>query len=124
MDGDMIYTKGDANDTADLAPIAKSQIVGTYMFQIPKVGYIMAKGGKYIWFIVAGIVALLNLAAGFLVRSDDDDDEDKTEEKAPEAQEASDAVSVQTVEVLKSDEPENTPTNVAANSSERSTAVS
>lgn len=44
IEGGHTYTfKGDANDTADLSTVESSQIVGTYMFSIPGLGYTLSK---------------------------------------------------------------------------------
>lgn len=40
IDGDTVITQGTANNIAD-DPITKSDIVGKYLFKVPKVGYIM-----------------------------------------------------------------------------------
>lgn len=40
IDGDMIRTKGDANNTPDLDPITVDDIKGKYTFRIPFVGFI------------------------------------------------------------------------------------
>ena len=42
VDG-LYIMKGDANDVVDAKPVKPEQIVGTYRFQIPKAGHIMAK---------------------------------------------------------------------------------
>ena len=42
-DGDLFITKGDANETEDLAPVSQEQIIGTYMFAIPLLGFVLAK---------------------------------------------------------------------------------
>lgn len=39
----VLYTKGDANENADLSPIDKSQVIGKFMLQVPHVGYLMAE---------------------------------------------------------------------------------
>lgn len=36
---DLYITKGDANESADIAALDSSQIIGTYKFSIPKLGY-------------------------------------------------------------------------------------
>lgn len=78
IDGDDLYTKGDANNTADLIPVQKSRVVGTYMFQIPEVGFVLGKLGKIFWFALAGIIVLLNIASALL--SDGGDDENTKKE--------------------------------------------
>ncbi len=40
---DGVYTtRGDANETEDLSPVTREQLVGTYVCQIPCAGYLMA----------------------------------------------------------------------------------
>ena len=40
--GGIYTTRGDANQTEDLAPVFRKQLVGTYLYQIPYAGYLMA----------------------------------------------------------------------------------
>jgi len=78
----MIITKGDNNDVADISPIYPSQVVGTYIFHIPRLGLVMAKiGKKMLMSILFGVIAL-NLANAFLSWAWEDDDEKEKEEKA------------------------------------------
>lgn len=35
-------TRGDANEVPDLAPVEPSQVLGTFLFQIPWIGYLVA----------------------------------------------------------------------------------
>ena len=39
-DGTLI-TKGDANETEDPAPVAREQVMGTYLFTVPFLGYVV-----------------------------------------------------------------------------------
>lgn len=39
----MYITKGDANETQDLKPVAPEQIMGKYMFTVPYAGFVLAK---------------------------------------------------------------------------------
>lgn len=39
MSNDSVITKGDANESPDLAPISKKNIIGKFMFTIPWIGY-------------------------------------------------------------------------------------
>ena len=62
-DGEYIF-KGDANETEDLVPVAKQQIVGKYMFTIPELGRVLAtlQQRKILYVpIVSGIIALMLL---------------------------------------------------------------
>lgn len=63
----MFITKGDANDSADLSPITKEQIVGIYKYQIPKVGYLISKLNKKVIVVIIMWIILLN--AGSIVLS-------------------------------------------------------
>lgn len=38
----MYVTKGDANETEDLALVSQDQIIGTYAFSIPVIGYVIS----------------------------------------------------------------------------------
>lgn len=42
-DTDTYFTKGDANREEDPLPVSKEQIIGKYVFRIPKVGFFAAK---------------------------------------------------------------------------------
>lgn len=64
IDGDSYTFKGDANDTEDLSAVSESQIVGTYMFSIPKIGFVLAKIQEnkfYMIPILCGVGAILLL---------------------------------------------------------------
>ena len=64
IDGDSYTFKGDANDTEDLSVVEESQIVGTYMFSVPKIGFVLAKiqeNKLYMIPILCGIGAILLL---------------------------------------------------------------
>ena len=43
IDEDGYHFKGDANANEDMAVVSKSQIVGTYVFQIPEIGFFLDK---------------------------------------------------------------------------------
>jgi signal peptidase len=61
QDGSYI-TKGDATEEPDSTPVKNSQIVGTYMFKVPKLGYMVnfmhTKIGWYVVVIVPAIIFL------------------------------------------------------------------
>lgn len=64
IDGTAYTFKGDANDVEDLSSVDESQIVGTYMFSIPKIGFVLAKIQEnkfYMIPILCGIGAILLL---------------------------------------------------------------
>lgn len=60
----LLYTKGDANENADLSPIDKSQVVGKFMLQVPYVGYLMAKMTPkrtivaIVWLVVINFISI------------------------------------------------------------------
>lgn len=59
VDGDKVTTQGTANNVAD-NPISKDDILGKYVFKIPKIGYIMAfitSTPGYI--LIIGIIAII-----------------------------------------------------------------
>lgn len=76
-----IYTtKGDANDTEDLSVVTRKQIVGTYVFQIPKAGYLLAGIKRKGMTVIAAWIVLLNgmsLVAGTVL------DRKEPEERQP-----------------------------------------
>ena len=56
-------TKGDANEIEDGNPVTKDKIVGTYLFNIPKIGFVMGEiTPKHylvagIWIIIVNVIA-------------------------------------------------------------------
>ena len=62
-----LLTKGDANDMPDPSPVQRDQIIGKYIFCIPKLGRLMNGRGRY--FFMAGVLAvvLLNIGAALLL---------------------------------------------------------
>ena len=77
-DGKFIM-QGDANDSEDQNPVSKDQIIGTYSYSIPKLGFIFAKQDKLIPLIVLWIVGLNVLA--MIARTITDKTEDNKEEE-------------------------------------------
>ena len=78
IDGDNVTTQGTANNVAD-NPISKDDILGKYVFKIPKIGYIMAfitSTPGYI--LIIGIIAI----AIFWEISDPEKGKKLVEEKA------------------------------------------
>lgn len=67
-DNGLFITKGDANDSEDLAPIRQDQIVGTSMFSIPFAGYIAAKLKQKVVLVIIVWVVLLNTLSIILTR--------------------------------------------------------
>ena len=56
-------TRGDANEIEDGNPVTKDKIVGTYLFNIPKIGFVMGEiTPKHylvagIWIIIVNVIA-------------------------------------------------------------------
>ena len=57
IDGDKITTQGTANNVAD-NPISKSDILGKYVFKLPKIGYIMAFLSS-----ISGLILIIGVTA-------------------------------------------------------------
>lgn len=53
--------KGDANDATDAHIVTQDQIIGTYKFQVPNLGYLIGKLGKKGIVLIIGWVIALNL---------------------------------------------------------------
>ncbi len=73
-DEDGFITKGDANDSEDMTRITQTQIVGTYIFSIPMLGYLLADRSLLV--ITAGWLLFFNLVSfilsGFLEKKNQD----------------------------------------------------
>ena len=77
----LYITKGDNNDVQDMVPLSNEQIIGTYAFHIPKVGYYISNVDQKVIIIAIGWIILLNIfsiALNFI--TDDEDDEEEEEE--------------------------------------------
>lgn len=62
-------TKGDANNTEDLDPVPKNNIIGQYMFRVPRVGeYILFSKTPLGMLLCIGIPILLFLGYDFFVK--------------------------------------------------------
>jgi signal peptidase I len=62
-----LVTKGDAVEDHDARPIAESEVVGQYLFRIPKLGYLTAYMHTRIgWFLLIVIPAIV--LEGFIIR--------------------------------------------------------
>lgn len=114
VEGDNLYTKGDANDNADFVPVPKSQVIGTYMFQVPKIGFFMAKADKKIWFIYGGIIIVLNVAAALIsdFSKEDETKTDNTTESKAESEEPNKNADNNTTEETKQENTENAQSEV------------
>ena len=75
VDNSGIITKGDNNKTADSNVVNKENFVGTNLFWIPKVGYVVKAFQTTKGKIIAGAIIVLLLVSGFLFG------EDKNKEK-------------------------------------------
>jgi signal peptidase len=84
-----VTTKGDANNTEDAAAVAYTNIVGSYKFHIPYLGYMSIYGRTPIGIgVVCGvliIIILLNFLPDALSDDDDDDKKKKATKKIPES---------------------------------------
>jgi signal peptidase len=52
----LFVTKGDANDSADTALVAKSEVIGKVLFDVPYLGYAVAAGRKPFGFMLIIVV--------------------------------------------------------------------
>lgn len=60
-DEEGFITKGDANDSEDMTRITQAQIVGTYIFSIPALGYLLADRSLLV--ITAGWLLLFHFVS-------------------------------------------------------------
>lgn len=88
-EGEHFYTKGDANDARDGAPVYAPNIVGTPVFTIPYLGYfsnwITHPPGMYLG-ITGGAVLLILLFLPDLLRKADEADKRDAAKKAKRAE--------------------------------------
>ncbi len=68
-DNGMWVTKGDANDIEDIHTVSQENVIGTYVYTIPKLGFLMARQNKLIPFAVCWVLGLngLSMILGTLV---------------------------------------------------------
>lgn len=86
INGETAYvTKGDANDVADGGTVLASQVIGTPVFTIPYLGYLVtylhSASGRYAT-IMAGAILLLLMILPDVIFSDDKKKEKEPEERA------------------------------------------
>lgn len=60
-DDEGFVTKGDANEAEDMTRVHENQIVGTYLFSIPKLGYLASKLNKQLIMAFVGWAIFLNI---------------------------------------------------------------
>ena len=81
-------TKGDANNTEDMFLVHENNVVGTPIFCVPKVGYVINfvknPPGTYIVIAGASLVVLLAFLPDLFAK-DEDEDENEQEKKDSEA---------------------------------------
>ena len=86
-------TQGDANEGADANPVSEKQIVGTFLFSIPKLGRILNNLGSTGIIIIIGAMVGLNIASILFSYATKEDDEESDDEEGddidnlPDAQE-------------------------------------
>lgn len=61
VEGDLIYTKGDANESEDVSPIRPEQVVGTCAFHIPLLGYVLGTVDKRMLAVFVLLILVINL---------------------------------------------------------------
>lgn len=76
-DGEHFYTKGDANDAADGAPVYYKNLIGRPVFTIPYLGYfsnwITNPPGMYVAIAAAGVFLILLFLPDVLKKADEAD---------------------------------------------------
>ena len=65
-------------------PVSKDQIIGTYAYSIPKVGFIMAKMNHKILMAIAVWIVLINAAAILITHLLESDEEEEENNKKDE----------------------------------------
>lgn len=65
-DGGLLITKGDANKTQDLSPVPEDQLVGTYLWHVPVMGYFMRSFGGKGPAVAAAWIVILNVVVWIL----------------------------------------------------------
>lgn len=88
-DGQIKYrTKGDANEVEDAALVTQSQLVGTPVFTIPLLGYVVSyiqkPPGLYVAVSVGAVMLLVLLLPDILFGDDDDKKKKQKEQPAEE----------------------------------------
>lgn len=88
-DNKSFITKGDANETEDLAPVRLDQFKGKNSFSIPYLGYaleiVQTKVGVFIFILVAGLDMI------YFIFSQDEDEKNKEPKEGKSAREIKDS---------------------------------
>lgn len=86
---ELFYTKGDANDTADAAPVHFNNLIGVPIFSIPKLGYIsdyiQNPPGTYVTVAIVAVLVILVFLPDLIAK--------KTKETDPQISEVEDKLS-------------------------------
>lgn len=82
---EVFYTKGDANETRDNAPVLYKNVVGVVRFSLPKLGYISnylsTESGKYVaGAVICALLLLMFLPSLFEKKPQKSGEEPKTKE--------------------------------------------
>ena len=67
IDGDSITTKGDNNNLED-TPINKSDVIGRFVFSIPKIGYIISFAISPVGLVTMGSIIVFIFIYDFIFR--------------------------------------------------------
>lgn len=81
IDDTNFKTKGDANDVEDASILNKSNIIGIYKYQIPNLGYAVAKLNKKMIVVIVIWIMIINMMSIVLSSIFKEKDEEKTSEK-------------------------------------------
>ena len=83
LQNQLIYTKGDANDTMDAAPVRFENVIGTPVFAIPWLGYvssyIQSPPGSYIAIAGGAILLILVFLPDLFSKKQTEDTKDNNE---------------------------------------------
>jgi signal peptidase len=75
-------TKGDANEVEDMVELVPSQIVGTYIFNIPKLGSFMQRIGSHTMTMILIGLIVLNIVTSLLSWAWDENEGDDSNKEA------------------------------------------
>ena len=60
-------TKGDNNDVEDMKEVLPDQVVGKFVFHIPRIGYVMQKVGSRTVLVILACLVILNVVTSILM---------------------------------------------------------